>query len=279
MIKRPLRLAMLVVLAMVPALRTAIAADPAVPPGIDPGGEAIMLVGTGIDYRNEKIAARLARDGEGEIIGWDIVDADRKPFAAHDAVPANINATELALKLLNAHPSARIIPLRIAGEDGRVTKQSLVKGVFYIRQMPARVVVLTAWRVEGLNWEGVRRAIGTLGDKLFIAAPVIDDLHPTWPSKLNLPNSITVAPLSQNTFAEGTLQIKGENTDVWADDEKVDKTFRQPVISALAAVAGQAGCLHKKSPDLTGAALRQELVKMSPPMDGLSEVLLLEPNC
>ena len=53
---------------------------PPLPPGRDPGGMAIALVTTGIDYTVPEVAQRLARDGEGELIGWDLEDQDRKPF-------------------------------------------------------------------------------------------------------------------------------------------------------------------------------------------------------
>ena len=55
-------------------------AKPSVPSGRDPGGVAIALIGTGIDYTLPLLARRLARDGEGELIGWDLEDKDRKPF-------------------------------------------------------------------------------------------------------------------------------------------------------------------------------------------------------
>ncbi len=68
-------LAALTLIVSLPAL----AADPKVPTGLDPGGTAIGLVTTGIDYTDPEIAARLARDGEGEAIGMDLVDGERLP--------------------------------------------------------------------------------------------------------------------------------------------------------------------------------------------------------
>src|SRR2546423_15285496 len=52
---------------------------PPLPPGRDPGGVAIALITTGIDYTVLEVGQRLARDGEGELIGWDLGDQDRKP--------------------------------------------------------------------------------------------------------------------------------------------------------------------------------------------------------
>ena len=53
---------------------------PRLPAGLDPGGVAVALLSTGIDYQASDIARRLARDGEGDLIGWDLVDRDNRPF-------------------------------------------------------------------------------------------------------------------------------------------------------------------------------------------------------
>src|SRR5262249_13897079 len=61
-------------------LATAQGRKPKLPAGLDPGGVAIAILSTGIDYRAADIAQRLARDGEGDLIGWDLVDRDNRPF-------------------------------------------------------------------------------------------------------------------------------------------------------------------------------------------------------
>ena len=40
-----------------------LAGKPKVPPGRDPGGVAIAVIGSGVDYTLTNIARRLARDG------------------------------------------------------------------------------------------------------------------------------------------------------------------------------------------------------------------------
>src|SRR5215467_9057175 len=66
------------VLAQTPPSQLLAPKKPPVPPGRDPGGVAVALIG--IDYTLPAVARRLARDGEGELIGWDLQDQDRKPF-------------------------------------------------------------------------------------------------------------------------------------------------------------------------------------------------------
>ena len=73
----------MLVYASLATVRIAFAQKPAdkprVPPGVDPGGVAVAIIGSGINYtRSRDRGKRLARDGEGEIIGWDFVDNDQE---------------------------------------------------------------------------------------------------------------------------------------------------------------------------------------------------------
>ena len=49
----------------------AIAKDPALEPGRDPGGVGVAILADGFDYTQPDLAKVLARDGEGEAIAWD----------------------------------------------------------------------------------------------------------------------------------------------------------------------------------------------------------------
>ena len=75
----------LVCIALVAVLGSANAQPkkPKLPPGLDPGGPAIVLLTTGIDYTKPAVASRLARDGEGDLIGLDTIDGGNLPYAAN----------------------------------------------------------------------------------------------------------------------------------------------------------------------------------------------------
>lgn len=110
---------------------------PRVPPGRDPGGVAIAIIGNGIDYTRPEIAARLARDGEGEIIGWDFVDNDRRPYEHCTQSHPNRTCThDLLEPLLGTRP--RLITLRVATER----PDTLVASIHAASTMPARIVLL-----------------------------------------------------------------------------------------------------------------------------------------
>ena len=131
-----------------PIAVTAGGSDPRVPPGTDPGGVAVAVISTGIDYTQPNIAARLARDGEGDIVGWDFADDDAFPFAPAES---DGNGTAFASVLLAEAPGARLVPIRIDLER----PATLLLAISFINQTPARVVVLSS---DGLGPEH-RRSI------------------------------------------------------------------------------------------------------------------------
>lgn len=116
--------------------------DPRVPPGTDPGGMAVALISGGIDYTLPEIAGRLARDGEGEIVGWDFVDGDPLPFAP--VGDQSSNGTVLAKALLAEAPKVRLVPVRVDSGQPR----SLAKALAFVAKTPARVVLITALPVD-----------------------------------------------------------------------------------------------------------------------------------
>lgn len=106
---------------------------PRVPPGVDPGGLAVAVIGNGVDYTKADVARRLARDGEGELVGWDFLDEDRRPFERCVSACA---AEALAPLLLQP---ARLIVIRAS----IAAPQSLVRAMQLAFQVEARVVLLT----------------------------------------------------------------------------------------------------------------------------------------
>ena len=104
---------------------------PPVPAGTDPGGVKIAIIGAGVDYTQPGIAVRLARDGEGEIIGWDFIDDDRRPFASGRVDTSQIllsegqSASLVVIRTNFAFPVTIAKALRYAdGANGEIAKGS-----------------------------------------------------------------------------------------------------------------------------------------------------------
>lgn len=120
-----------------PAEAAARGTDPRVPPGVDPGGVAVALISTGIDYTLPHISTRLARDGEGDIIGRDLADDDAFPYGPEDS---DGNGTALASLVLAESASAKLVPVRIDSEPSA----SLARALAFVAQTPARVVLVSS---------------------------------------------------------------------------------------------------------------------------------------
>jgi hypothetical protein len=147
----------LAVLAVLLAAATATQAQtlpvkPPVPPGAPTRGPAVALLTTGIDYRRPEIARRLARDGEGDLIGFDTIDRDPRPFGEDAA----------ANRLVELSP-ALIVPIRVAPADPAMLAAALA----FVRRTPARMVVVPFPLRETA---AIARAVDEARDLLFIAA-------------------------------------------------------------------------------------------------------------
>jgi hypothetical protein len=76
-------------------------------------------------------ASALARDGEGEIIAWDFVDHDNRPYAA----AADMYETAILSAL--AVPGIRIVPIRVSFTD----PLWLAKAATFAARTPATIIV------------------------------------------------------------------------------------------------------------------------------------------
>lgn len=148
----------------------ALARKPKPPPGRDPGGIAIAIVTTGIDYAQPAIAARLARDGEGELIGWDMVDGDNRPHAASPSdTPGSAggDGTHFARDL--AFPfKTRLVPIRVAAG----TPAAIAQAITFAARTPARVVLVPMTPGTGADWHAyasaAASAVAGAGDLIVI---------------------------------------------------------------------------------------------------------------
>jgi hypothetical protein len=227
--------------------------DPPLPPGLDPGGIAIALIGTGIDYTIPEVARRLARDGEGELIGWDLVDRDNRPFRRRGgAEPAPWgDATALARAI--GTPGRRIVPVRIDPAD----PLSPARAVAFIAQTPARVVVVPASSREESAWEPFRQAATHFKDLLFVV-PSGDggsgDPGPMWPAAFALPNLLAVSALPPE--GSGSAGKVDAVVTLPSDAGAIVPAARASLAAVLAADA-LAGCWPRLAEAHRGAALRQ----------------------
>ena len=171
-------------------------AKPKITPGSDPGGVAVAIIGSGVNYTLPQISSRLARDGEGDIIGLDFIDRDNRPFdvAGPDATPDGFrpHGTTLASVLLADAPKARLVPVRI----GMTEPRAFGGAVAFVASTPARIALVAFTSPNRADWEPFERAAKAAPNVLFVL-PAGDngqdlDKAPLYPASLGLANAIVV---------------------------------------------------------------------------------------
>lgn len=219
-------------------------AKPKAPPGRDPGGIAVAVIGAGLDYRRPEIAARLARDGEGEPIAWDFADGDARPFA-----PAAAGDTALAAVVLDEGQAARLVVAR----TGPRRQQDIAAALRFAAATPARVALILADPGEPILWTDLEAAARQLPTLLL----VVPARHVGAPG-------LAAAPAGSES---GLLVVAAEGSEANADvASPMTARPRGSVEAALAAgarpedvaaarVASLAARLVAVEPGLSGAAL------------------------
>jgi len=215
--------------------------DPRVPADRDTGGIPVALICTGVNYMLPEIARRLARDGEGQIIGWDFADGDHRPFdtaGGRASAEQGGDGTALASLLLAQSPELRLSPVRFDPQN----LASLARALAFAGQTHTRVVLLAAGGTRRADWELFTQAAEHFR-QLLIVVPAAAGDAPVFPAALGLGN-VLVVPIDQ----EGDASATG------FDGAPVE--ISRPVAAAVR-MAARAAVEAARNPSLDGAALRQ----------------------
>jgi hypothetical protein len=215
------------------------AQDPRLPAGKDPGGTAVVLMTRGIDYTRPEIAKLLARDGEGELIGWDFIDNDNRPFVKGDNTMADVALAQV----LGSAGGIRIIPVRIDPGDS----VSLARALVFAAKTPARVVVVPFSNSDRDHWETFGTSLKHLpGLMVIVPATEAQGTAQSFPAALGLASGVVVA---------NRKDIAGVKSDAVVERPS-------PGEAVVAAAALAFGCRKLELKDSSdGATVKAELVK------------------
>ena len=281
----PLRVLLLstaISLALGPWVAARAGSDPAVPPGTDPGGIAVAVIETGVDYTLPVIAEHLARDGEGELIGWDFVDNDHHPFKVRDELEEMNYAhrgTAMARILVKRAPKSRLEAVRIdtANED------SIKKGLAFIAQTPAKVAVLSLKTSTAALWAALREGMEALPPKFLLIVAAGEDeadrdriKEHLAPNLDSLDNVIVVTACDhaghELTTAEGAITNAdiAVNAEAFSGELLAADTFPyKPEASVAAAeVAALAARLLAQDKSIKPNELRSVILGLAKPFPG-----------
>jgi hypothetical protein len=155
----------------------------------------VGMVDSGVNYRLPEINRRLARDTDGQLIGYDFWDMDNLPYDAH---PVNSgfflqrHGTRTASLLLREAPAVELVPYRYPRPD-MSRMQALVEHAAD-NQVTILGMPLGSNRLE--DWGGFERVARAHPQMLFIVSAGNDgrdiDERPVYPAALDLDNVIVV---------------------------------------------------------------------------------------
>ncbi len=249
--------------------------DASVPAGSDPGGVAVAVVDSGVNYTLPVLARRLARDGAGRALGYDYWDMDARPFDLDTSrspfFPIR-HGTRVASILLREAPAARLIPYRYPRPDlGRMAD--------LIADADAKgsvVVALPLGSNQRADWAAFEAAAGARAHLLFIVSAGNNgrdiDVTPVYPAALPLDNLLVVTSADgEGRLAAGSnWGVRHVDLMVPGEDQPVIGFFGAPTVSsgssyAVPRVAAMAARLLEAHPDWRASELKRAIVARAGP--------------
>ncbi|MHA1165817.1 MAG: S8 family serine peptidase [Alphaproteobacteria bacterium] len=261
-----------------PAFGFAGANEPAVPAGDDPGGIAVAIIDSGVNYTLKEFAPRLARDPKGNLIGYDFHDNDALPF---DLVPGQKpdtgrhHGTRVAAIFLREAPGARLVPYRYRAHSFE-TFADIVEA---IANCPARIVIMSLGGYQKDDWTHFAKAAAAHPDILFIMSAGNDgrnvDEKPIYPSGYKLANALVVAstdtfgrfPVASNWGPE-TVDISTPGENLESIDHLGAKTFVSGSSFAVPRIAALAARFQSAHPEWRAKDIKQAVLKLAAPSPG-----------
>ncbi|WP_439543167.1 hypothetical protein [Hyphomicrobium sp.] len=220
----------------------AMAGDPPLKPGRDPGGVAVAVLADGFDYRLRDVADVLARDGEGVAIAWDSVDQDALPFRA-DGKGAD------AVRAAAALGGVRVIATRV---DLR-QPVTVIQGIAFAASTPARIVTADVGDDEQAALGVLVAAAKNFTDHVFVVSLARTELPP---GAKGVDNFVLVPRgASGSPAAEAVARVLGCGRGELGggDGAQRGREFRKRLgqWESLARQPGAdaASCDHKRGPD------------------------------
>lgn len=236
--------------------------DPAVPAGRNHGGYPVAIIGAGIDYTLGAVGQMLARDGEGEIIGYDLIDDDRRPFGSG----AETDAAEI---LLAEGQAATLVVVRASV----LQPPQLVRAIAYAARSPARIIAVFA-RASDPDVENVLAAAALqFPTHLFLASVAGGDLPPMPVTQERAANLMIVTnaadgavPADSSRDQKAYADVAIDTSNLWDRSAALPGAKAGPQEIVLARTAALAARLLAVESGATAAELKARILALAEPL-------------
>jgi subtilisin family serine protease len=245
--------------------------NPPVPGGIDPVGIPVGVVDSGANYLLPEIAARLARDPKGEILGYDYWDLDPRPFDVSpipDPFFPGHHGTLTSSLVLEGAPVAMLVPYRYP-------RPAMARMTTLIEDAAARGVRLMNLSLDSTNrdeWLPFQEASAAHPEMLFVVAAGnhgrnIDE-EPVYPAAFALDNMIVVTSAAADgrltygvNWGRVSVDLLARGEDVAALDFDGQRRAVSGSSYAAARVTALAACLLAGHPDWSTTQLKAAIFR------------------
>ena len=252
--------------------------NPPIPASEPRSGVQVAVVDTGVNYLLPEINVRLARDGSGELRGYDFWDLDNRPFD-WNPIPSPFfpthHGTEITSIVIKGSPGITIMPYRFPRSDmsrmGELISHAFKNG--------ARIVNVSLASEEFEKWRGFRDAVAQYPGLLFVVSAGNDardiDVDPIYPAAFDSPNLIVVTASTNQGYLASYANWGIQSVDLVAPANKIgvtDFNGRAKWVGgssyAAARVSGMAACILVKEPSMDLDALRQRIFEKAQKIRG-----------
>lgn len=257
-------------------------ADAAWSQGVKGQGVIVGVVDTAVDYTHPQLASRIAKDSQGQTMGWDFIkNAPPSPITSASVehgshVAGIILADPTKGDMSGVAPEATFVQASfIDDENGNISAG--VSAIQYAANHGAKVIN-ASWGGNGCS-EILRDTIAQVGQKgvLFVAASGNDgvdyDQYPaySYPAVFNLSNQITVAATDALDWLTSFSNRSFTLVHIGAPGDKIRSTVpavtnssRYAILSgtSMAApfVSGTAALLWSAKPNATVSQIKQAIL-------------------
>lgn len=241
--------------------------------GSDDSTVLVGMVDAGVNYLLPRIGSRLARDGDGEILGFDYWDLDRRPF---DSNPLRSpffpqrHGTQSASLLLREAPGAALVPYRYPRPD----MERMVELIEDAAAVGVVVLNMSLGSNRPDQWRAFERAAVAQPHMLFVVSAGNNgrdiDSQPVYPASLTLENMLVVSSADASGRPAQGANWGRESVDllVPAEEMLVTDFYGMPRLAsgssyAAARVSALAACLLRANPEWRAAELKQAILELA----------------
>ncbi len=251
----------------------------------------VAVVDTGVEHTHEDLKDNILRDGQGRVVGTDLVNNDGNPMDdnRHGTHVAGIIGARMnnRIGVAGVAPVVRIMPIKAFNAAGDADTADLIEGFQYAIDRGARVLNCSygSPSYSQLEFESVVRARNA--GVLVCAAAGNDGINadelPQYPANYNqdVDNVISVAATDHNDDLAGFSNYGAVTVDIAAPGAGVYSTVRNngyDLISgtsmACPHVSGAAALVRARFPSITLEALKRRLLAGADRVDRLAGVVV-----